>query len=198
MADAIFAEKGYRVLPGALPAALLGHVRQITAPLVSQSQRGEMTERDGFAVGTSSWYGHPPLDGILDFLRPAIERAVGDPLLPTYSFARCYPRGTTLTRHRDRPSCEVSVTLPVAGSDDATWPIYLGTADETLAKVDLVHGDALVYSGIDLWHWREPLEADWRLQLFLHYVRRDGPNAEWQFDKRARLGDPPVAGMPDS
>ena len=198
MADATFAEKRYRVLHGALPAALLAHVRQITAPLVRQSQRGEMIEPDGIAVGASSWYGHLPLDGILDFLRPSIERAVGEPLLPTYSFVRCYPRGTRLTRHRDRPSCEVSVTLPVAGSDDAPWPIHLGLRNKALAAVDLVPGDALVYSGMELWHWREPLEADWRVQLFLHYVRRDGPNAEWRFDKRAKLGDPPVVGMPET
>jgi hypothetical protein len=196
MADATFAEKRYRVLHGALPVALLGHVRQITAPLVRQAQCGEMIEPDGIAAGASSWYGHLPLDGILDFLRSSIERAVGDPLLPTYSFARCYPRGTKLTRHRDRPSCEVSVTLPVAGSDDVPWPIHLGLRNKALAAVDLVPGDALVYSGMELWHWRNALEADWRLQLFLHYVRRDGPHAEWKFDKRARLGDPPVAGLP--
>jgi len=198
MADASFAEKGYRVLHGALPAPLLGEVRQITAPLVSQSQRGLMIEPDGIAAGASSWYGHLPLEGILDFLRPSIERVVGDKLLPTYSFVRCYPRGTRLARHRDRPSCEVSVTLPVAGSDDAAWPIHLGTHDRTLAVVDLAPGDALVYAGMELWHWRQPLDADWRLQLFLHYVRRDGPNAEWKYDKRGKLGDPPVVGMPDS
>jgi hypothetical protein len=192
MTSSTFAEKGYRVLPGALPAALLAHVRQVTAPLVEQAVAKQANETDGIATGTSSWYGHPQLDAMLDFLRTPIERAVGKPLLPTYSFARCYPRGTRLERHRDRPACEVSVTLPVAASDAAPWPIHLGTEEKELVAADLTPGDALVYSGIDLWHWRQPLEADWRLSLFLHYVRRDGPNAEWKFDKRAKLGDPAV------
>ena len=203
MTDATFApsfkETRYRVLRGALPAALLAHVRQVTAPLVRQSSKGEMIEPDGIAVGASSWYGHLPLEGILDFLRPAVERGIGgDALLPTYSFARCYPRGTKLTRHRDRPACEVSVTLPVAGSDVTPWPIHLGTRHKAIAAVDLQPGDALVYSGMELWHWREPLQADWRVQLFLHYVRRDGAHAEWKFDKRAKLGDPPVVRMPEA
>lgn len=192
MVVSTFAENRYCVLRGALPPALLAQVAQITAPLVRQSADGEMIEPDGIAIGASSWYSHKPLDGILDFLRPAFERAVGEPLLPTYSFVRCYPRGTELTRHRDRESCEVSVTLPIAGSDEVPWPIHLGTRDKALTAAHLALGDALIYSGCELWHWREPLLADWRLQLFLHYVRRDGPYAEWKFDKRARLGDPPV------
>ena len=183
------------MLRGALPPALLAQVARIASPLIGQSARGEAVETDGIAVGASSWYGHNRLDGILDFLRPAFERAVGEPLLPSYSFVRCYPRGTELARHRDRPSCEVSVTLPIAGSDEAPWPIHLGLRPEAVTVADLALGDALIYSGCELWHWREPLAADWRLQFFLHYVRRDGPYAEWKFDKRARLGDPPVEGM---
>ena len=194
MTSSTFATDRYCLLRGALPPMLLAQVAEVAAPLVRQSGRGEMRETDGIAEGSSSWYGHKPLDGILDFLRPAFERAIGEPLLPTYSFIRCYPRGTRLIRHRDRQACEVSVTLPIAGSDGTPWPIHLGLRHKALAAPDMALGDALIYSGCELWHWREPLAADWRLQLFLHYVRRDGRYAEWKFDKRERLGDPPVAG----
>jgi hypothetical protein len=32
-------------------------------------------------------------------------------MLPTYSYARIYANGDELKKHRDRPACEVSVTL---------------------------------------------------------------------------------------
>lgn len=35
---------------------------------------------------------------------------------------RIYLKGEELTRHKDRPSCEISGTLCI---DDNDWPIYL-------------------------------------------------------------------------
>lgn len=180
------------MLRGVLPAVILADVAAITRPLVERAVRKDGLEADGFSIGTASWYGLWPLEMVLGLMKPFFERAIGEALLPTYSFVRCYPRGTQLLRHRDRPACEVSATLPISGSDDAPWPIHLGTSSEELTAENLVPGDALLYSGCELWHWREPLDADWRVQLFLHYVRRDGPYAEWELDKRGKLGDPPV------
>ena len=35
---------------------------------------------------------------------------IGKEVLPTYSYARLYTEGEILSKHKDRPSCEISVT----------------------------------------------------------------------------------------
>jgi hypothetical protein len=53
-------------------------------------------------------------------------------------------------------------------------------------------GDALIYRGIELAHWREAFQGEKMAQVFLHYVDRNGPNAAEKFDGRAGLGVPGV------
>jgi hypothetical protein len=91
-----------------------------------------------------------------------------------------------LRAHRDRPSCEVSMTVNLGMDADEPWPIWIAGPMGTVA-VALRPGDGLVYRGCDCFHWREPFPGRQLTQLFLHYVDRDGPNAEWKFDKRAML-----------
>jgi PKHD-type hydroxylase len=50
-------------------------------------------------------------------------------------------------------------------------------------------GDAVMYRGMDKYHWREPYtEGKWQAQVFVHYVDQNGPHAEWKYDKRESLG----------
>jgi hypothetical protein len=50
-------------------------------------------------------------------------------------------------------------------------------------------GDAVMYRGCDIYHWREAYkEGKWQAQVFLHYVDQNGPHAEWKYDKRESLG----------
>ena len=51
-------------------------------------------------------------------------------------------------------------------------------------------GDAAIYKGCDVDHWREPLKTDWNLQVFLHYVDANGKNAQYALDERHRIGVP--------
>jgi hypothetical protein len=52
---------------------------------------------------------------------------------------------------------------------------------------NLETGDALLYRGIDLPHWREPFQGIQAVQVFLFWVDQNGPHAEWKYDKRPRL-----------
>ena len=64
--------------------------------------------------------------GFLELLcekTPEISEFLGEPVLPTYSYARVYREGAILERHRDREACEISVTLHLSG--DSEWPIYI-------------------------------------------------------------------------
>jgi hypothetical protein len=54
--------------------------------------------------------------------------------------------------------------------------------------VTLAPGDALLYLGRELEHWRRPYTGRFHAQLFLHYVDAEGPDAVLAFDGRSGLG----------
>lgn len=118
----------------------------------------------------------PPFDGLLEYLRPRVQKHCGLRLLPTYSYFRMYKRGDVLQRHRDRPACEISVTLNIGQKPLDPWPIYL-QGDGEPHGAELKPGDGLLYRGIDLFHWRDAYSGEALVQVFLHYVDRDGPHA---------------------
>jgi hypothetical protein len=130
-------------------------------------------------------------DKLLEDLLPHFEQASGLKLYPTYSYARLYTEhGEELKNHRDRPACEISATLTL-GFDGDVWSIYMGANEDKseASKIDMAIGDAVMYRGCDIWHWREPyFEGKWQAQVFLHYVDANGPHAEWKYDKREYLG----------
>ncbi|MEH6418616.1 DUF6817 domain-containing protein [Pseudomonas sp. CGJS7] len=121
-------------------------------------------------------------------IQPVIEHRIGKKLLPTYSFARIYTPESRLTKHVDRGSCEISATMTVGfKTRHGLWPIFLEHAGESVA-VELDVGDALIYRGMDLPHWREPLESGFWCQLFFHFVDADGTLCGLRFDERSSLG----------
>ena len=107
-----------------------------------------------------------------------MEKETGLKLYPTYSFMRVYSYNAELEKHTDRPSCEISVTI-MYGSDGTPWPIYMG---ET--SINLEPGDACIYLGCDIPHYRKPFEGDWHAQSFLHYVDKNGPYKDYKHDNR--------------
>jgi predicted 2-oxoglutarate/Fe(II)-dependent dioxygenase YbiX len=144
-------------------------------------------------------------DKLLVDLLPYFEEASGLKLLPTYAYARWYVPGEELKLHKDRPACEISATLTL-DFEGENWPIYIGTPLEDKSeyekidenglevylknetKINMDVGDAVLYRGCEMYHWREKYkEGKWQAQVFLHYVDADGPNKEWVYDKRKKL-----------
>ena len=103
-------------------------------------------------------------------------------LLPTYSFWRMYTYGAELVKHKDRPSCEVSVTAMI-GSDGTRWPIYMDGK-----PYNLTPGQAMIYLGCEVEHWREPFTGDWQAQTFMHYVDENGAYVDYKWDRRSFIG----------
>jgi len=136
-------------------------------------------------------HGSEVFDSLLEQLLPHFENASGLKLYPTYSYARLYSQhGEELKNHRDRPACEISATITL-GFDGDVWAIYMGDNEDKSngTKIEMDVGDAVMYRGMDKWHWREPyFEGKWQAQVFLHYVDANGPHAEWKYDKRESLG----------
>ena len=136
-------------------------------------------------------HGTITFDKLLSDLTPHFESASGLKLFPTYSYARLYnTQDEELKIHRDRPACEISASLTLDFEGDV-WPIYMGANEDksNASKIKMNIGDAVMYRGCDIHHWREPYkEGKWQAQVFLHYVDQNGPHAEWKYDKRESLG----------
>jgi hypothetical protein len=148
---------------------------------------GTMDLQDGQMPGTPSAGSDIMMDGLLTDLLPIIESASGLDLFPTYSYFRVYRRGDLLRKHTDRPACEISISLCLGYRADSPWPIWIeGPAG--VSRVELEPGDALLYRGIECPHWRDACEGENVAQVFLHYVDRHGPHADWKYDKRPSLG----------
>ena len=123
---------------------------------------------------------------LLDVVTPILSHQINCELYPTYSYLRIYMNGAVLEKHTDRNSCEVSATIPLSYDSPAIWPLFLETSERGI-RVELEPGDALIYKGIELPHWREPFAGERQVQVFLHYVRKDGEYSDFRFDKRPHL-----------
>ena len=137
---------------------------------------------------SASTYGDPAFDALLAQLTSRVAAIGGLELLPTYSFVRVYRSGGRLAPHTDRSACEHSLTIHLASSDGQAWPIWIQALDGSAVQIDLCPGDAVMYRGCDLAHWRDACPSSWYAQAFLHYIDGAGPNANQVFDGRCDLG----------
>jgi hypothetical protein len=133
---------------------------------------------DKQSPGSPSFYADEKMQEMQIKLLPKIEENTGIELFKTYTYARVYKRGSILRIHRDRPACEISITLDLGGDP---WSIWVLDRDENPVEVKLNAGDALIYRGCEIHHWRGKFEGDKHAQVFMHYVDKYGPCA-WAKD----------------
>ena len=167
----------------------IGNCNELTAELkrlVSQ----QVTVKDSQCPKSEAIHGAMVFDKLLVDLLPHFEKASGKRLHPTYSYARLYQPGEKLEIHTDRESCEISATLTL-GFEGEAWPIFMGDeGKKNASKIEMAVGDAVLYRGMEKYHWRKKFKGKWQAQVFLHYVDADGPHKEWKFDKRPGLNLP--------
>jgi hypothetical protein len=145
------------------------------------------TEKGGLQVPGSQILRYDVfLETLLEEVRPKVELITGKKLYPTYAYARLYKHGDVLPRHKDRAACEIAITLTL-NSDGITWPLYLN-GPKGVSEIQLNPGDALLYRGIEVEHWRESFPGENQVKLFMFYVEQGGSYDEWKFDKRKQLG----------
>lgn len=137
------------------------------------------------------------LDNILHDKKPLLEEITGLELIPTYSYARIYPKGEILKNHVDRPCCEISITMTLDYTGEL-WPIYFLDKTDSVENINywgmynseispymdtsrslkfmIKKGDGVLYRGSELFHWRdEYVEGESQTQAFFHYVNANGP-----------------------
>ena len=134
-----------------------------------------------------SWYADPLIETVLQNSNEEMEKITGMKLFPSYSFTRVYQKGEELKPHVDRPACEISVTCHIA-TVGKQWPIWMQAPGEQPSEYVLEPGDACVYKGCEIKHWRQPAtETDINVQMMLHYVDQNGPCAGYKYDQRPGL-----------
>ena len=95
-------------------------------------------------------------------------------LKPSYAYFVSYLGGADLDKHYDREQCDYSITVCIdvtpEPNGESPWPIQLETSEGT-AKIYQALGDALIYRGCSVAHWRERLpRGQTSTSLLLHYV----------------------------
>ena len=170
------ADQGYLVVEGFIDRRL---ARILYDVLLLRQWRGE-SKRDDQVPDAHSHWGDCTLDAVLIGLLPDFEAVTGCTLLPTYSYARLYLQGHSLPRHRDRQACEIAATIHLGHSGAEPPPIRFAQD----VAVSQKPGDAVVYFGDRIEHWRDPFAGTNFGQMFLNYVRADGARRGYVHDGR--------------
>jgi len=180
-----FKEKGYVHLKSFLPEHTCKELVIELNKLVEENK----TTKDPQCPLSEAIHGAFAFDKLLETCLPYFEKASGLKLYPTYSYARLYAPNDELKVHRDRESCEISSTITL-GYEGDQWAIYMGNHEDksNTEPIMMDIGDAVLYRGMDKYHWREQFKGKWQAQVFLHYVDQDGPCKDWKYDKRESLG----------
>jgi hypothetical protein len=177
--DELFKRDGYVLLQNIVHPDLVKTVTRYA--LLKEAYAFTPDERQ--VVGAHAVYSDYLMESLLIQYFPLVEWATGLSLSPTYSFYRVYRRGQELPPHKDRPSCEVSMTVSYGfdySGKDYVWPIFM---NRTSLAMD--QGDAAIYRGCDIEHWREPFDVpqgSYHVQCFYHYVDKNGPYSEYAYD----------------
>jgi hypothetical protein len=170
-----------------------GFLDKQAADTVSQYLENSINQRTMVKTSCSSAcsygkYSDALIEVILKNSREHVEQITGLKLYPTYSYARVYVKGDYLDPHVDRPPCEISVTVNVASVGEP-WKIWMKVPGEEPVSFILEPGDAVVYKGCEVPHWREePVGTKLTAQFMLHYVDQNGPFVDYKWDKRPALG----------
>ena len=146
-------------------------------------ERNNGCVKDAQALNSPAIYNFKPFLELLCEKTNEVTSLIEEQVLPTYTYARIYKNGEVLARHRDRPACEISLTLHIGGDVDWSMGIQKPSGEEV--DLNLQQGDAMLYLGCTADHWRStPFSGQNYSQVFLHYVRSNGPYSWAYFDKK--------------
>lgn len=174
MAMTAFQAQGYLLVPGLIDTtAYYAFFGKLVASGGGKANRQ--------VPGSTGFYKEPLCEKLLAHLLPKIESLTGHELYKTYSYARHYECGNELAPHVDRGACEVTASLAL-GHEGEIWPLWVEDHNGEHHSFLLQPGDALIFRGQELVHWREKNRHGSCAQVFLHYVDRNGPNAHCRDD----------------
>ena len=120
----------------------------------------------------------PPLhlQKIIEKVQERVSSFIKEELLHTYLHIILYKKDSFLPKHNDSGAHEHTVDVCVAKNNPNTqWPFYICDPSESRTEEIFMNiGDGYHFKGTTCPHWRPPLEDEWQLQVFFHYVTKDG------------------------
>lgn len=144
---------------------------------------------DGQVPGSPSFYQDMEVAKLQKSLTPSIENAIQTSLIPVFCYHRIYRTGAVLRMHKDSARAEISATINL-GQKGEPWDLWLVDYDENTQNIKLFPGDALIYYGNRLHHWRGKLvDSDLVSQMMFHYVNRNFKNtiyAKFEYIRKIR------------
>ncbi|MET0659959.1 MAG: hypothetical protein ABW110_17575 [Steroidobacteraceae bacterium] len=167
-------ENGWAPVRGLIPPLHLGALRRWYRRLV---RSGFMRLGDGQTRSRYAYHNEPVARFFHQQLTAAVKRATGREVRPSYVYFACYQSGADLAPHVDRPQCEYTLSLLIDFTPEpdfeSPWPLKLRTHAHEITVYQAI-GDALLYRGREILHWRDPIpEGCTSTSLFLHYVDAD-------------------------
>jgi hypothetical protein len=169
-----FRRNGFAAFQGLIHPFHIGALRRYYRRLVRTGgmKLGDSSSPRRFVAHNESvaTFFHRQLTGVVGAI-------AGRPVKPSYVYVSAYQSGADLPAHTDRAQCEYSVTLLLDQTpepvDQSSWPLYLNTSTGAVAIWQGI-GDALLYRGRRLEHFRTPLPQGMSsTSMFLHYVDQD-------------------------
>ena len=169
-ANADFAARGWCELPSLLPLPQAQAVAEYLEALV---QRGDWQLGDAQVDRRYGWHNEPVVRFFQHQLSHFVAGVVGEAVRPSYCYASLYREGASLRPHLDREQCLYTITLWVTrsgGVEAPRWPLWFRTAEGKACATQSA-GDAVLFRGAELPHWREqPPPGGEGTTLLFHYV----------------------------
>ena len=150
-----------------------------TGSYIEESQEGSVIRGQTFYR-----YRYPKLKSLAFKIKSFLIDLLEEDLIETYWFDRFYFAGSSMLPHTDRPACEISVSLHISNTSEYSFPLCFKSKSQE-SSIITNPGDAIIYKGIDVKHWRDVLNGDsvtYYHQAFFHYVRLDGHYVEYAWD----------------
>lgn len=206
--DTDYYHDGYVSLPGLLPPEVAAAYLSVMQNAMGQSkeQQHRFLEKKRAVSEQSLELLSDNFSFSLTFLwslTPVMEEVTRKQLLPSYAYARVYPKGARLDVHSDRQSNEHSLNLTLGYADDIPWAfeiekrelrdteildpeMYKDFDGNEYVDIAMKPGDAVAYRGVNFRHARlTPNPNEWSAHLFLGWVDRNGPFKSNAFDGMA-------------
>ena len=167
---------GYAILRGLLSGLQLAGLRQYTRALRAEGYfTRELGNRQ--VEGRQFIYQEPAASSLHAQLAAIINELAPEPVKPSYCYLATSERGAVLRRHVDREQCVWNLSLVLDAEPElaaeSMWPIYLDVKPGP-ARAALGIGDAVLYSGTRVPHWREALsQHEFFTACFYHFVPTD-------------------------
>lgn len=149
-AASTFLKQKYTVLHQVLPP---GYTELMVRQQQAFIQRGNMVRQASLNRLT---YTDMPLAVIANYqMASLVARITGRKVIPTYTFAIHYLAGGFIAPHKDRAQNELSMSLSLAASGDAS--VLTAGEGENEVVIDLDVNSGLLYRGAEVTHARTPV-----------------------------------------